>query len=175
MEKIFANEGQKKVKVFGQLRDQPRKTAFYSELADEHYGYSGTGDLKVHPLPKALKVVKERVEALLDAPFDSVLVNYYENGSKHIGAHRDDDAMKGMIASVSFGAKREFQIRDSPLKSDKFVGKERIISSIPLPSGSLFVMREGFQQEFKHSVPKRPSLTDGRINITFRQHSATLK
>ena len=65
-----------------------------------------------------------------------------------------------MIASISFGAVRQFQFKR---KDD---AKQRI--SIDLPHGSLLIMRGATQHYWKHHIPKATTPQSPRINLTFR-------
>jgi len=129
------------------------------------------------------------------APFNSVLVNCYPNGSASIKWHADDescygDAHTSTIASVSFGARRTFCLRRRLQGTD---GKTcQLLRKIALPSGSLLVMCGGefhflchwlpsprrsdsshcsaaaTQAFWQHSLPPDTSLHAKRINLTFR-------
>ena len=87
-----------------------------------------------------------------------------------IGDHADDETdheQGAFIASVSLGAVRDFWIRD------KESGK--LIMTIPLASGSLFLMGKNFQTKLKHGLPKRKKVKHPRINLTFRRFEKRTK
>ena len=109
--------------------------------------------------------VKEQIENFLEEKFNFVLVNYYHDGSKNIGAHSDDEkdlVENSVIASLSLGATRIF-------KFHKKKSKETI--SMKLEDNSLITMEGQTQKLFKHSVPKQSVniVKKPRINMTFRQ------
>lgn len=91
------------------------------------------------------------------------LLNYYENGQQRIGWHSDREEIGRTtpIASVSLGAMRQLQIRN------KVEGpQDRAV--LDMPNGALVVMENICQHEYLHSVPRQPSVEEGRINLTFR-------
>lgn len=139
----------------------PRLQAWYGEK-NSRYGYSG---LALHPLPwtPLLTDLKARVETAAGAVFNSVLVNFYRDGRDSVSWHSDDEKELGgdpVIASLSFGATRRFDLKHRRNKGQKF--------SCELTTGSLLVMGKGIQQHWQHQVPKQPAITEGRINLTFR-------
>lgn len=128
------------------------------------YTYSGvkktaTGWIQV------LDLIKNQLEEKLNTTFNFALLNLYKNGEDYIGWHSDDESglMKGgVIASVSFGVERTFQLRKKNIKKSKII-------SVQLESGSVLLMHGTTQRFYKHCLPKRKKVTDKRINITFRQ------
>lgn len=100
--------------------------------------------------------------------FNVCLLNYYENGQQRIGWHSDREEIgrSTPIASVSLGATRQLQIRNK-------ISGPMDRASLDMPNGSLVVMENICQHEYLHSVPKQPSVSDGRINLTFRCKSFT--
>lgn len=139
----------------------PRLQAWVGDK-HSHYGYSG---LALSPLPWSplLSDLKARVEALADAPFNSVLLNYYRDGRDSVSWHSDDEKELGpnpVIASLSLGATRRFELKHRHKSLPKAV--------CDLNHGSLLVMGNGVQRHWQHQVPKQPAITDARINLTFR-------
>ncbi len=127
------------------------------------YQYSGTNKTATGWTSALVCTIKERLEEKLKTKFNFALLNLYKNGDDYIGWHSDDESglMKGgVIASVSFGAERTFQLRKKP--------KGKIIP-VQLKSGSTVVMYGTTQRFYKHAVPKRKKVKEFRINITFRQ------
>ena len=109
--------------------------------------------------------VKNKLEELYaEYKYDYVLMNYYRDGNDWISFHRDDEAVaddKNIIASLSFGASRIFQVIPSK-------GKTSIKYEYKLKHGSLIVMRGDMQKNWKHGIPKDAS-QQPRINLTFRK------
>ena len=95
--------------------------------------------------------------------FNSCLLNLYENGNQGMGWHSDSEKELGkntVIASVSFGANREFRFRH---KQDK-----NLKTSVVLESGSLLIMKGETQQNWLHQIPKSSKIFEPRVNLTFR-------
>lgn len=140
----------------------PRLQAWYGEK-NSRYGYSG---LALSPLPwtPLLTELKERIETISDSAFNSVLVNNYRNGRDSVSWHSDDEKELGnnpVIASLSLGATRRFDLKHRHKKGQKF--------TCALTNGSLLVMGAGIQSNWQHQVPKQPAILEGRINLTFRE------
>jgi alkylated DNA repair dioxygenase AlkB len=149
-------------------RHTPRRLTSYQGEVGTTYRYSGETRPAGPWTPHLLKI-KKQVETLTGQSYTFALVNYYPDGDSSLGWHSDDerDLVGGsIIASVSFGATRDFQVR---LKAVEKGGKPGEIITIPLGSGDLLTMEGNFQREFKHSVPCRKTVKTARINITFRQ------
>ena len=115
------------------------------------------------PLSLVLKKIKTRIEEVSEVKFNTVLLNLYRDGSDSNGWHSDDEPELGrnpVIASLSFGAERVFQLRN---KSDKSLRK-----NILLEDGSLLLMKGATQHNWQHQIPKSKKITRPRINLTFR-------
>jgi len=65
------------------------------------------------------------------------------------------------IASVSFGAARDFVLRHNLDRSRKI--------STTLSAGDVLIMAGTMQEHWQHSIPKRKGVTEPRINLTFRR------
>jgi alkylated DNA repair dioxygenase AlkB len=81
-----------------------------------------------------------------------------------MGWHADDEKELGknpVIASVSFGATRPFQLKHNTIKDLKKV-------DIELTHGSLLLMKGTTQHHWKHQIPKSAKPIEPRINLTFR-------
>jgi len=153
---------QKCIRIFGKEVPEPRLTAWYGDPTAV-YTYSG---ITMTPCPwiPALESLRERFEKITSATFNSALLNYYRTGQDSMGWHRDNEKELGpepVIASLSLGAQRDFQIRNYQDKNQKL--------NIPLNHGSLLIMRGRMQENWQHAVPKRKNSQKERINITFRQ------
>jgi len=103
------------------------------------------------------------VEPLAGITFNSVLLNYYRNGNDSVAWHSDKESIMGsqpVIASVSFGQVRSFDIRN---KADH---KERY--SVKLEHGSFLLMKAGLQEHWEHCIAKSTKPMRARVNLTFR-------
>jgi alkylated DNA repair dioxygenase AlkB len=153
---------QYQIKIFGKSLDQPRLTAYYGQ-DHPYYAYS---NIKLQPIPftPILLSIKNKIEALTLEKFNGVLLNYYRNGDDSMGWHADDEKELGtnpVIASLSFGATRNFQLQH---RLEKSIPKQ----SIALNDASLLVMQGGTQHYWKHQIPKQKN-KGPRINLTFRK------
>jgi alkylated DNA repair dioxygenase AlkB len=148
--------------VYGRRVLQPRLTAWYGD-AGARYAYSG---IELAPLPwtPLLADLKARVEAAAGARFDSLLMNLYRDGRDSVSWHSDAEPELGrnpVIASLSFGATRRFQLRARPPSPPARC-------ELALGHGDLLTMRGATQHEWAHRVPKAAARVGPRINLTFR-------
>ena len=144
--------------LFGKEVPQPRLACWYGDLA---YSYSGI-TLDPRPMTPTLLEIKQRCEQVASARFNSVLVNLYRDGQDSMGLHADDEPELGsepVIASVSFGAERNFRLRHRETKE---------LQQVFLASGSLLVMSGLSQACWMHDIPKTKKFVEPRINLTFR-------
>ena len=150
------------ITLYGKRSPLPRLTSWYGDSGIP-YTYSG---IKSAPNAwnKGLLSIKQKVEERAGALFNSVLLNWYRDGEDKISWHADDEPELGhspTIASVSFGATRDFLIRNNDDHSLKL--------TFPLRHGSLLVMGGELQHYWQHSVPPRKNAAGSRFNLTFRQ------
>ena len=150
---------QERITVYGKTHLTPRLSCWMADGALD-YRYAHMTMTSV-PWSEALLSVKSELENYTGDRFNSVLINYYRDGQDSNGWHSDDEPELGenpIIASISLGAPRDFQLRHK--KTSQKV-------NIKLEHGSLLMMRGSTQQCWQHHVPKRVGV-DGRINLTFR-------
>lgn len=153
---------QEPVKIFGREIMQPRLTAWYGDVS-KPYSYSG---ITMHPNHwiHPLLDLKSIAEEYAGAECTSALMNLYRDGNDGMGWHRDNEKVLGkepVIASISLGAVRTFQVRS-------YKDKKPVIS-LELQPGSLVIMKGESQLAWEHRVPKTRTLRGARINITFRK------
>lgn len=139
----------------------PRLTAWYGDVGTD---YSVSGKIS-NPMPwtPQLLMIKEMVEPLAGIKFNSVLLNYYRDGNDSVAWHSDKESILGkrpVIASVSFGQVRSFDIRN------KLDHKEHY--SVRLEHGSFMLMKAGLQEAFEHRIAKSAKPMKPRVNLTFR-------
>ena len=151
---------QESAKLYGRMIRQPRLTAWYGDEGKD-YSYSGINNVAL-PWTSALLEVKQLVEPACGMMFNSVLLNRYRTGKDSVSWHSDDEPAFGdqpVIASVSFGATRTFQLKHK---------SRNLKASIELTHGSLLIMCGSTQTNWRHQVPKTTKPVDERINLTFR-------
>lgn len=154
--------GQPLVRVFGREHRTPRLTTWEGEEG-VRYRYSGLTET-ASGWPRLLLPVRDRVELLTGQHFNSVLGNFYRDGQDSMGYHSDDEPELGAapwIASLSLGASRDFVFRPRD-------GGRRQCAKLALADNSLLLMSPNVQFRFQHALPRRAGVTQGRINLTFR-------
>eukprot|EP00079_Xenopus_tropicalis_P034976 XP_017948747.1 PREDICTED: alpha-ketoglutarate-dependent dioxygenase alkB homolog 3 [Xenopus tropicalis] len=147
---------------------EPRLTCWYGELP---YTYSRSmmqANPHWHPL---LTMLKDRIEEVTGYGFNSLLCNLYRHDKDSIDWHSDDEPALGtspIIASLSFGETRNFQMRKKPPPEERgdYTYVERV--HVPLDHGTLLLMEGATQQDWQHRVPKEYHDRRPRINLTFR-------
>ncbi|MDX1540548.1 MAG: alpha-ketoglutarate-dependent dioxygenase AlkB [Geminicoccaceae bacterium] len=149
--------------VMGRKIPIPRLTAWHGEAG---YVYSG---IRMEPFawtPPLLEL-KAVAERFAGQPFNSVLLNLYRSGRDSVSWHADNEPGLGrdpVIASVSLGAVRRFQLRHRQTK-------ERV--DLDLPDGSCLIMAGATQHHWLHQIPKTARPVGPRINLTFRRMQTT--
>ena len=151
------------IKMWGKEIVTKKRIAWY---ADEYKSYTYSGST-FHPVQwnEVLLEIKKQLEQRIKFKFNSVLLNEYKSGEVGMGWHSDDEKELGIdpiIASLSFGANRDFIFKH---KTDKSFEKIKI----HLKSGSLLIMSGSTQHYWKHSLPKRLKVREPRVNLTFRK------
>ena len=146
--------------IFGKHITTKRKVAWYGD-SEYLYTYSSTTK-KALAWTNDLGELKQIVEKHVGLKFNSCLLNLYHTGNEGMGWHSDDEKPLGKnntIASLSFGAERKFSFKHKQTKQ---------IISVVLEHGSLLVMKGATQSNWLHSLPKSNTITQPRINLTFR-------
>lgn len=145
-----------KVVVYGKSFKIPRKVAAYG---DGTYTFSGL-QCDNKPWIPILLEIKERVEKVAKTKFNYVLINRYNDGNDHIGAHKDNEkGLEHPIACVSFGATRKLS----------FTRKKFPTKSVMLENGSLLIMHKPTNDFWFHKIPKEKKVLLPRISLTFRK------
>ena len=152
---------QDNITVFGKVHLQPRLTALFGNDG-KPYSYSNI-KMQPHSWTLLLQNIKSYVESVSDANFTTVLLNLYRDGKDSNGWHADNEKELGnnpIIASVSFGTERIFQLKHNTISNLK--------QNIILEHGSLLLMKGTTQHFWKHQIPKTAKPIGSRINLTFR-------
>jgi alkylated DNA repair dioxygenase AlkB len=169
---IYDTDEQAKVIIQGKEMKLPRKQAHFGNSA---YRYAGIKTApRSYDTAPFLEKLQDKVndfilEQELISEKDTSLLNYaivncYRDGKDYIGYHSDDERDLNkedgiLICSVSFGATRDFLMKNKTTKK---------VHKYPLESGELFIIKGNTNREFKHSVPKRLKVNEPRYNVTFR-------
>lgn len=147
---------QNRITVYGKTYDEPRLTAWFGPA----YRYSSI-DWPAAQIPVELQALNDHLARLLTCrPFDAVLCNLYRDGQDAMGWHRDNEPEidPAVIASVSFGAARDFKVR----RRESSEGW-----TVPLGHGDVLAM-EHLQADYDHALPRRARIDSPRLNLTFR-------
>lgn len=153
---------QRPIVVFGREVLQPRLIAWAGERP---YRYSGQVLPPRAPGP-VLRGLIDAVQSATGLEFDHVLLNRYRDGQDHMGMHADDEPELGIdpqIAALSLGVRRRFLLEPKPKK----LRKRKV--NVTLEPGSLLVMGGRIQHAWRHGVPKQASVSEERVNVTFRK------
>ena len=148
------------ITVYGKKHLQPRLTSLYGNDG-KPYGYSNV-IMQPNRWNPLLMFIKNEVESICNENFTTVLLNYYRDGKDSNGWHADNEKELGrnpIIASVSFGTERVFQLKHNTTNQRQ---------NINLENGSLLVMKGTTQHFWKHQIPKSSKEIGARINLTFR-------
>jgi alkylated DNA repair dioxygenase AlkB len=108
-----------------------------------------------------LETIKDMIETEFNLIIDYGLVHLYKDGESNISWHSDKEAYNSFICSVSFGTERIFCLREIKNNENKV--------KFQLSHGDLFIMRNGCQEVFEHSILKDSKVYKPRISITFRE------
>mgnify|MGYP006141225607 FL=1 len=162
-EKILAETPwqQDDITIFGKKIAQPRLTCLFGNEG-KPYSYSGI-TMQPNPWNTTLIYIKDKIEQTAEKNFTTVLTNLYRNEKDSNGWHADNEKELGrnpIIASVSFGEERKFQLKHNTNPEAKI--------TLNLNHGSLLLMKEGSQVYYKHQIPKATQPKKARINLTFR-------
>ena len=123
------------------------------------YTYSGVLH-KGQAIPEWMQEVIDSVNELLDAEFNSVLMNIYPKGvNTGIGFHQDNEPelKSDVVVSLSLGYEDVFIIKGSGESVSVTVGH-----------GDLLVMGSGCQQHYHHGIAYK-TMPETRVSLTFRQ------
>lgn len=154
---------QSEISIAGRRLKIPRLNAWYGEPGAD-YSYSGRLFRALPWLPE-LQRLKQCVEQVTGVGYNSALLNLYRDGRDSVDWHSDDEPELGVnpvIASVSLGAERRFQIKHK-------TRRDMQLQPLELAHGSLLLMEREFQHHWKHRLPKMSGLEAARVNITFRK------
>jgi len=155
----------------------PRRQTAYGDPGTS-YTFAGCR-VPARPWIPLLSTLREVLRVRTGATPNFVLINYYRSGRDCIGWHADDERDLGdapTILSLSLGAPRDFQFRHReafPQARQAARRPELQTVTLPLPSGSLLIMRDPTNKDWKHQLPRRggrqAATIGARLNLTWRQ------
>jgi len=153
---------QKMVKMYEKQVLTPRLSAWYGDAGS--IDYSALGKSVPMPWTEELTALKKLAEQAAGISFNSVLLNYYRDGQDSVAWHSDNETVMGshpIIASISFGQVRGFDIRKKTNHSEKY--------TVKLEHGSLLLMKGDLQRKWDHRIAKSSRPMGPRVNLTFRK------
>lgn len=151
---------QRTQKMYDKTVLTPRLTAWYGDNSSEDLDGNVSS---ANPWTPELLLLKERIEKEFGYQFNGVLLNLYRNNNDSVAWHRDKESRYGkypVIASISLGQTRNFDFRKKEHHQSKY--------SLPLPHGSLLIMKGDLQENWEHRIAKSAIPMKERINLTFR-------
>ena len=102
-----------------------------------------------------------RVNLTLGSKFNTILLNYYPNGSSCINFHKDKELNwnnQTGFASLSFGCSRKFKLKN-----------EKLCLELKHDNGVLFWFKNEINANFMHACPCESRVKFGRVSLTFRE------
>ncbi|WP_027388052.1 alpha-ketoglutarate-dependent dioxygenase AlkB family protein [Chryseobacterium gregarium] len=153
---------QRMQKMYDKTVLTPRLTAWFGG-SDKSYEPADNNTSGTHPWTPELLSLKEKIEKESGYLFNGVLLNLYRNHNDSVAWHRDKESRYGsrpVIASISLGQTRNFDFRKKDHHQSKY--------SLPLPHGSLLIMKGDLQENWEHRIAKSNFPMKERINLTFR-------
>ncbi|MDQ0593396.1 MULTISPECIES: alpha-ketoglutarate-dependent dioxygenase AlkB family protein [Chryseobacterium] len=153
---------QRTQKMYDKTVITPRLTAWYGN-DKKSYESADNNTSSTNPWTPELLALKERIEQEFGCRFNGVLLNLYRDQNDSVAWHRDKESRYGkrpVIASISLGQTRNFDFRKKDHHQSKY--------SLPLPNGSLLIMKGDLQENWEHRIAKSTIPMKERINLTFR-------
>ncbi len=124
------------------------------------YLYNPTAKKSKEWTPLMLSI-KRRMESIAGR-LDGGLVQMYPHGKAGIGWHANKGKPE-IIASLSFGAEREFAFGVGPASRCKEVWRMR------LAHGSVLLIPSRTNEALKHRLPPAKRVKEPRVNVTLRR------
>lgn len=153
---------QRTQKMYDKMVITPRLTAWYGDDRKSYDSADNNTSITNSWTPELFSL-KERIEKEFGYQFNGVLLNLYRDNNDSVAWHRDKESRYGkrpVIASISLGQTRNFDFRKKDHHQSKY--------SLPLPHGSLLVMKGDLQEHWEHRIAKSTITMKERINLTFR-------
>ena len=146
------------------------QNAFISSTAESYDWKSSKGPIvnraiNIDSFP-VLKSVLDKLNSENDFKLNSALVSYYKDGKVCARLHDDNEGTMDQsqpICVLSLGAQRQVEF--------VFKGQESFRSNVLAvtpENASLYIMKAGTQDFFKHRVRKNKNIKGDRISISFR-------
>ena len=160
-------EYHKPYKRYNKIVKVPRGQASYTLDETIHYNYGKTagGSPPNEVMDERMKSITRKVNEVLGANYNTILMNVYKDGNDAIGGHQDNEngwAPNTGFATIAFGCERPFVIEKIDTK-----GRTRIRHQ----NGMVIEMPYPMNHHFLHGVPicSNKVATKWRISLTLRE------
>lgn len=108
--------------------------------------------------------IKERIRKITNNDYNYVVVQRYPNGKFGINPHKDREMKRGTdICGISLGHEERLLMLTPP----PFNKIDRSPLYIPLPPGSLYILKPPTNDYWMHSIVKDDTI-EPRISLTYR-------
>ena len=151
-------------------RNYAVQNKFVSPFSEPYCWNSGKRSITNNPVDlnefPSIKRTLNKINSDFGFKLNCALVSYYKNGEVCARLHADDETELDQtqpIVVVSLGAVRTVQFVDN--RQESF--RSNALSFNP-SEGSLYIMKAGCQQKFRHRVRMNKRIKDYRISISFR-------
>lgn len=134
-------------------------------MSDSNYEYKyGSKIMEPDILSSNIKKIQKLILDNYGYYYDSVLINYYENGTVGMRYHSDNiyDEWNEDTVVVSFGSSRKVIFREIDNYDNKIY--------YDIDNGDLLYMKEKCQERYQHKVAKDKNIKDERISLVFKSH-----
>ena len=115
--------------------------------------------MKSQKLTLNLEKLLEYINTKFNSEYNGILINFYEDGTKYISKHSDDEKISIVMGWFQFHTENKFRIRDK--KTNK------IIKDIPTETDKIIQMTGDFQKEFTHEIPVEKKSKVDDIHLHF--------
>ena len=143
---------------------------FISPFTEPYCWDSSNGPVRNEPISldlyPGIRDTMNKINSEFGCRLNCSLVTFYKDGEVSARLHRDDEAeldQNQPIIVVSLGASRSVEFVDN--RQESF--RRNALAESP-KEGSVYVMRAGCQQRFRHRVRMCKKIKDFRISLSFR-------
>lgn len=147
-----------KITMYGKTIDTPRRFKVYGKT----YKFNGMADEAEETIPD-LVLPYLNIINIMDNGYNSVLINWYEDGEEYIGYHSDKTdhlVPDSNIYGISFGSERIMRFKNKV---------DATTIDYKLENNSIINMMGGCQSAFQHSIIQTKKVCGKRISLTFRK------
>lgn len=147
-----------KITMYGKTIDTPRRFKVYGKT----YKFNGMTDDADEDIPD-LVLPYLNIINIMDSGYNSVLINWYEDGGEYIGYHSDKTdhlVPNSNIYGISFGSERIMRFKNKI---------DATTIDFKLEDNSIINMIGGCQSVFQHSIIQTKKVCGRRISLTFRK------